>query len=231
MYILTKPRPGIDLLSLAFPDDSTTIPLYRFNLPDGYQTGGFEITQDWETGKGTMLGIMQGQEDLNDTLFVEHIYTSWLVIRPEWKLVMPGESTWWDIVFAGDQMAEGRYNDRFFLAVNGFGEGGEVHAIMDSREISVRQQASSTPRNFGISSVYPNPFNASVMIRIELPESPQGNLRLYDQSGREVTKILNHPLVGSQTLIWDAGHVPSGIYFLKLTSGDMSQTVKLMLVR
>jgi hypothetical protein len=57
-------------------------------------------------------------------------------------------------------------------------------------------------------------------------------LTIYDLLGREVTTLVNEQLKpGSYEVEWDASNYPSGVYFYKLSSGNYSETKKLILLK
>ena len=240
LYVLTHPQPDIYILSIMFPEDGTVSPLYRMNALADHRPAGFEITQDWETGQGTLIGIYEGDGRNGDRLFVEKLYTSWLVIKPEWKLLMPGEETEWDIIFAGDQVEPGRHMDQFYLAVNGYGEGGEINTRMELEAASVANSQNEIPQNFRIEMVYPNPFNSTTTIRYELPYSGNVSLSIYSPSGQEIGVLSpNFKQPGIHTLKLSAGDLPSGLYFVRLNHTSLfkggargdSRVQKVILIR
>jgi hypothetical protein len=50
--------------------------------------------------------------------------------------------------------------------------------------------------------------------------------------GQEVSVLVNEFQVsGFKSVEWDAGQVPSGVYFYKLTTGGFTDVKKLVLVR
>ena len=58
------------------------------------------------------------------------------------------------------------------------------------------------------------------------------SLSVYDILGREVATLVNEKLSpGTYQVQWNAADYPSGVYFYKLTSGDFSDTKKLVLVK
>jgi len=90
----------------------------------------------------------------------------------------------------------------------------------------------SLPPSFQLEQNHPNPFNPAITIEFSLPTSGQVILTVYDILGRELERILNqHMDAGTHNLQWDASNVPTGIYFVKMVSGDFSQTRKMVLLK
>jgi hypothetical protein len=89
-----------------------------------------------------------------------------------------------------------------------------------------------TPICFALDQNYPNPFNPLTFIRYQLPVDSYVTLRVYNMLGQEVSVLVNEfEVSGFKSVEWDAGQVPSGDYFYKLTTGGFTDVKKLVLVR
>lgn len=89
-----------------------------------------------------------------------------------------------------------------------------------------------TPDKFSISNAYPNPFNPSTNFQVSIPFRSKVELRVYNALGKEVAMIANNEFnAGSYTFQWNAEGFNSGIYFLKLTTENFTETKKLMLLK
>ena len=83
-----------------------------------------------------------------------------------------------------------------------------------------------------LSSAYPNPFNPETTLDYSIESSGLVDLSIYDINGRMVTTLFSGELSsGSYTASWDASVQPSGLYIAKLTSGNIVQTTKLVLLK
>ncbi|NQU06896.1 MAG: hypothetical protein HQ568_12440, partial [Calditrichaeota bacterium] len=205
------------LLSLIIPDDDLIIPLYSLNgLGDDYIIGGIEITQDWEVGRGSLVGIWRGEGDNDDMLFVIDLYTAWLDIIPEERLLMPDENVEWDITFVGNQLPVGTYESSFCMSVNGNGEDKLVYAELETTS-DVKEKERSLPQRCQLDPVYPNPFNGFSRINFHLNQSTGYKLLIVDQLGRTVKTIESgFGLAGIHKVILDADMIPSGSYWIRL---------------
>jgi len=80
-------------------------------------------------------------------------------------------------------------------------------------------------------SLSPNPFNPQTTVEFTLPEAGDVSLKVFDTLGREVQALESGGWgLGKHTVVWDAGDLPSGIYFIRLESGGEVRTVKGLLV-
>ncbi|MBV6512613.1 MAG: hypothetical protein FMNOHCHN_02122 [Ignavibacteriaceae bacterium] len=80
---------------------------------------------------------------------------------------------------------------------------------------------------------YPNPFNSSTRIQIEIPESGYTELVIYNVAG-ELQEVLHRGGLekGKHFINLDAAGYPSGIYFAMLKSGTgIKKTAKLLLMK
>jgi len=91
--------------------------------------------------------------------------------------------------------------------------------------------AEEIPTEFNIGN-YPNPFNPTTTILVELPEDATVTITVYDALGRRVTSLMNKELkAGYHRVVWDAGNLPSGQYFYSLQSEKFQRTKKMLLLK
>ncbi|HMQ79771.1 MAG TPA: YCF48-related protein [Ignavibacteria bacterium] len=91
---------------------------------------------------------------------------------------------------------------------------------------------SEIPETFSLEQNYPNPFNPITKFRFSLPVSGNVILKIFDISGREVTELVNKPMQpGTYEADWDASAFSSGVYFYVISSGDFTQTRKMVLTK
>ncbi|MCF7810315.1 carboxypeptidase regulatory-like domain-containing protein [bacterium] len=88
------------------------------------------------------------------------------------------------------------------------------------------------PMEFGIVSVYPNPFNSQMRVSYNLLETGIVDLAVYDISGRRVADLSSGRQVsGVHTVMFDGKDMPSGVYMLCLQSVGQNSIKKVMLIR
>ncbi len=86
--------------------------------------------------------------------------------------------------------------------------------------------------HFKLDQNYPNPFNPLTTISFTLPAKSFVTLKVFDMRGREVSVLLGEELApGSYSRKWNAGGLPSGVYFYRLQAGTLSETRKLILLQ
>lgn len=95
---------------------------------------------------------------------------------------------------------------------------------------------SSAASGYGLRANVPNPFPRSTEIRFELPAASAYAITIYDVMGRRVAAKRGQGAGGGNSVRWDgmseAGTpVAPGVYYYRLTAGEITSTRKMMLVK
>lgn len=92
--------------------------------------------------------------------------------------------------------------------------------------------SSLTPSSIMLNAAYPNPFNSTTRITFQLPVDMSVQITIVDLTGRIVENLLNGDYIaGTHNLTWNADHVASGNYYLKIKAGDQVATKLISLIR
>ena len=90
------------------------------------------------------------------------------------------------------------------------------------------------PNEFALHQNFPNPFNPTTQISFDLPQSGIVSLKVFNLLGEEVGTLVDGSLEsGTHAVAFnaDAFGLGSGIYFYRLTSRNLVQTKKMVLVK
>jgi hypothetical protein len=93
------------------------------------------------------------------------------------------------------------------------------------------------PDAFALQPVYPNPFNATVTITYDVPESAPIELVVYNTAGQAIkTLVSGVQPPGSHVIQWhgidESGmHVPSGLYICRMKTENHMFIQKMMLLQ
>jgi hypothetical protein len=69
----------------------------------------------------------------------------------------------------------------------------------------------------------PNPFNPVTRINYSVPTSQHVRIAIFDVAGRLVEDLVNETKgAGDYVVEWDAGQLPSGVYFYRMQTGDQT---------
>ncbi|MBN1348568.1 T9SS type A sorting domain-containing protein [candidate division KSB1 bacterium] len=104
-------------------------------------------------------------------------------------------------------------------------------------ETGVETSDVMAPAKLTLNQNYPNPFNPSTSISFTLPEKNMTKLVIYNTMGQVVRTLVNSEMAaGLQKLTWDGldenlNPVTSGIYIYKLTSGEMTSSKRMLLIK
>lgn len=91
---------------------------------------------------------------------------------------------------------------------------------------------SSTPYAYFLRSNYPNPFNSSTTIEYGMPEAGPVVIEIYDLLGRKVKTLVDEEqAAGTYQVVWDARDRSSGVYFYRITSGEFTETRRMVLLK
>jgi predicted acyl esterase len=92
----------------------------------------------------------------------------------------------------------------------------------------------SNPYSFKLNQNFPNPFNPSTVIEFSIPANEFVSLKIYDVSGRKIATLINEqkaPGKYSVNFNADAFKLASGIYYYKLSAGQLASVKKLILIK
>ncbi len=88
------------------------------------------------------------------------------------------------------------------------------------------------PLTHGLVEAYPNPFNPTVTLKVELARTDRVSIALYDALGRHIDDLTAGSYTpGRHAFTWNAAQFASGVYFAKVRIGDKQQLKQLFLVK
>lgn len=79
---------------------------------------------------------------------------------------------------------------------------------------------------------YPNPFNPKTTIRFALGKREHVIIEIFNSIGQKLKYKFDKELnVGNHKVIFNGNHLPSGIYFYKLTAGNFIAINKMLIIK
>ena len=109
--------------------------------------------------------------------------------------------------------------------------------VYGSSFLSSNQNSGSLPKEFKVSSNYPNPFNPITSISYDLAQNGIISLTIFDLNGKIIKNLVNEfQNAGNHLLTWNgvnfAGEVVSaGLYLCVLQVEDSKQTKKMSFIK
>jgi photosystem II stability/assembly factor-like uncharacterized protein len=108
--------------------------------------------------------------------------------------------------------------------------GGIYKASLQQTE--VRNNEYTIPKEMALKSNYPNPYNASTNIVFVLSAKSVVRLNIYNILGQRVTTLFEgEQEAGKHTITWDTTVFPSGVYFARLETDNLSESIKMLLLK
>ena len=105
-------------------------------------------------------------------------------------------------------------------------------ALIISSPTGIVSERPSRANLFELSQNYPNPFNPVTTIKYSLYTSSFVAIRIFDVLGRVIeTLVSDDKKPGNYSIKFNAGKLPSGLYFCKMQAKNFEETKKLLLVK
>ncbi len=160
-------------------------------------------------------------------------YEGWISLGFAGKFIytLDTGSTWTEIYTPDTN----KINDiQFTDSLHGWaaGDNGMILKYNIMTSVFSNSQNIAVPKSIELFQNYPNPFNPKTIIRYSIIENQFTNLKIYDVLGNEIASLVNEEQKpGSYEVEYDAGNLPSGIYFYKIQSGNKMITKKMMVLK
>ena len=108
---------------------------------------------------------------------------------------------------------------------------------LSSATTAVEDVAIARPDRYVLEQNFPNPFNPSTIIRYQLSEPTEVELRIFNIMGQEVRRLVeDHQSAGIYSVHWNGRDnrgrpLATGVYLYRLQAGAQTETRKLLLLR
>lgn len=120
----------------------------------------------------------------------------------------------------------------YLFGSHGDTEAGMIHTYYYGPESAPESPASIMPAEFRIAAAFPNPFNSTLSVSIDLPQAADLKVDLVDAAGRVVADVFDQATYpGVRNISFEVNDLPAGVYFVRAQSGSTMRTVKVALVR
>ncbi len=108
----------------------------------------------------------------------------------------------------------------------------KLNKLIFTAETATALEAERLPEAFSLSPSYPNPFNPSTQIAYTVPAASFVTLEVYDTLGRRVaTLVARRHRPGRYHVAFDAGALPGGVYFYRMTTPTAQHVRAMTLLR
>ncbi len=152
----------------------------------------------------------------------------------------------WKFLYSGGNVTEHEQIGTAPGGVTSFGvdQNNELYVVtfpaaiykLQNSVIGVNGNGTEVPEGYLLEQNYPNPFNPKTIIKFSIPVGDAYmrpvQMKIFDVNGKEVSVIVNeNKTAGNYSVEWDGTDYPSGIYFYRLTAGDVSIEKKMVLIK
>ncbi|MCB2199473.1 choice-of-anchor D domain-containing protein [bacterium] len=198
-----------EAFTLLTPTDGATV------NPDGPIEFSWEGSNDPDSEEAVVFTLQVSEnDDFSTFVFNEELgaFTGTVLNDPG---LTDGETYFWRVIAADDEGLETNSTDTFSFTAqtNSVGEEGVL------------------PGSWAIASAYPNPFNPSLNVVIESPNSSPVTVAVYDMLGRQVTTLHQGALgSGSHTMTWTPTG-SAGVYLVVAKAQGWSATRKVVYMK
>ncbi len=128
----------------------------------------------------------------------------------------------------GDVTVNMRENESYTFDV----EGEKTLTVRVQSALEVGKPEVTTPNNFGIASVSPNPFNNRAKVSFDIVSAGIVNLSVVDMTGRSVMTLANGDFAsGRHTVAFNGEALAGGTYIVRLESAGQVSTFNMTLVK
>ena len=119
-------------------------------------------------------------------------------------------------------------SDNFELSLDQFYYSFPVLSPQNCDSTTTNLEKSDFPYQYHVSAPYPNPFNPTVNIDINIPFDRKMNIQVFNSLGQEVSAISidQYFTIGKHSISWDGSQHPSGVYYVKFSDGFETKTQK-----
>lgn len=134
---------------------------------------------------------------------------------------------WRAVQVPGVRLETGVRQLRLNLRASGF----RLDRLTLTPEFSTPVEPTDTPHTFRLAQNYPNPFNPTTTIAYDVAAPGPVALTVFNGFGQQVaTLVEGHRPAGRHQAVFDAGTLPSGTYFYRLTtpSGTLTRAMTLL---
>jgi len=158
---------------------------------------------------------------------------TWLIADPIDGIIPGYNQQMVAITFDATDMQPGIYNASLAIMSNCLDNPSVIIPVtLSLLATDIEDKEASIPGRFQLHPVYPNPLNPEASINYSIPQAGDVTIEVYDLLGRKVAVLLNgFQQAGNHSLLWHPDNQASGVYLVKLSCGDNTQTEKVTLLR
>ncbi|MEW5796504.1 MAG: T9SS type A sorting domain-containing protein [Candidatus Zixiibacteriota bacterium] len=116
--------------------------------------------------------------------------------------------------------------------VTAYDEAGNESGPSNTATATTRSKGGKNQTALAGIRAYPNPFNPTVSISYSLPKSGEVVIEAFNILGQRVAELVNEMQpAGDHVVSWDASHLASGVYLIRITTAESTGSLKVNLLK
>lgn len=158
---------------------------------------------------------------------------TWIDISPANGIISPSDNVLTDVIFSAGELPDSSYEAILRLLTNDPNHfTNNIPVTMNVGQVGIDDDITAIPSQFDLYPAFPNPFNLSTTISYTLSEPANTTLEVFNILGQKVATLYDdYQTAGEHSVRWEAEDMTSGIYFIRLSSGESSLTGRLILLK
>ena len=109
---------------------------------------------------------------------------------------------------------------------------GKVYIYSGNFNITGIKSNPTVTNIFTLYQNYPNPFNPVTNVKYSIPKESFVTIKVYDILGKEISSLVNErKSAGDYSVEFNAGKLPSGVYFYRMHAGSFVSAKKFVLLK
>jgi hypothetical protein len=214
----------IDCITIKYDMNGDTVWARKYNGTDNTEDFGRAIAVD-NYGNVYVTGESRGYNSSYDYVTIKYNPDG----LPDWIMRYNGPANYID---KSVSIAVDNEGNVFVTGTSAGIETDDYATIKYSQSTGIEPTYNQVTQRFTLSPNYPNPFNPVTHIEFQIPKTELVSLKIYSVLGQEIATLIDQPLAAGQHQVrWDAGNIPSGIYFYRLTNGKYDVVKKMLLIK
>ena len=124
-------------------------------------------------------------------------------------------------------------SEHFELSLDQFYYSFPVYSPQDCDSTTTYIDKEFLPYRYNVSPPYPNPFNPTVTLDLNIPYDRKMDVMIYDIMSNEVETISRNTIYekGLHSIVWRADNYPSGVYHVKFSDGIDVRIRKMIFIK
>ena len=112
-------------------------------------------------------------------------------------------------------------SEHFELSLDQFYYSFPVYSPQDCDSTTTYINKDILPYQYNVSAPYPNPFNPTVTLDLNIPYDRKMDVRIYDIMGNQIETISRNAIYekGLHSIVWRANNHSSGVYYIRFSDG------------